>query len=145
MDLNTNLRVSDNQEKVAFQKQVSFLHLFSENEMKYLSYHMETIKYLKNQVIFFEGDSNCQHIYILKSGDVSVHKSRVPLSKLNEGEIFGEEGFLNYEARQFGVKCCGDSCVVYKINKDELEKRLWQEELRLMLFTFISQKWIFRL
>jgi CRP-like cAMP-binding protein len=44
---------------------------------------------------------------------------------LIEGEIFGEEGFLNYETRQFSVKSLGDSSAIFRISMVDIEKKVW--------------------
>ena len=44
--------------------------------MKYLTYHLESAKVLKNTILFEEKDTNCEWIYFLKSGDVSLNKNK---------------------------------------------------------------------
>lgn len=55
-----------------------------------------------------------------------------------EGEIFGEELFLGVEKRFFSVKCLCDSAQVFRITGSELEKKVWQNDSREILFSLIA-------
>ncbi|CAD8062741.1 unnamed protein product [Paramecium sonneborni] len=150
IELNSNIKSTENNEKITFLKQLTYIQQFSENEIKYFSYKLEVIKPQKNETIYLEGDEYCDWIYFVFKGEFSLTKRdnsqyEHQLTRLIEGEIFGEETFLNYEKRFFSVKCLCDSAMLFRISNVELEKKVWQRESRNILFLLIGEKWLFRL
>lgn len=43
-----------------------------------------------------ENEEDCASVYFLKNGELSLSKEKTYISKLHDGEMFGEEGFLSY-------------------------------------------------
>ncbi|CAD8149244.1 unnamed protein product [Paramecium pentaurelia] len=150
IELNSNIKSSENNEKIAFLKQLTYIQQFSDNEIKYFAYKLEVIKPQKNETIYQEGDEQCDWAYFVFKGEFSLTKrddnqTEHQLTRLAEGEIFGEESFLNYEQRYFTIKCLCDSAMLFRISNVELEKKVWQRDSRNILFLLIGEKWIFRL
>ncbi|KAM3132410.1 hypothetical protein pb186bvf_015510 [Paramecium bursaria] len=147
-DISNSMRSNYANEKLQFFKQINYFSFLTENEIKYIAFHIEHLKIQRNHVIYYEGDINCEWIYFVKSGDIQLLKMHeqdyVKLTNLQEYEIFGEESLLGYEQRMFTCKCINDLSFIYRITKVEFEKRIWYPEARRMLFNIISQKWIFR-
>lgn len=61
-------------EKMAFVRNIHFLHGWFENDMKTLSFHFELICYERNDLIYKENSVNDGFIYFLKKGEVSLIK-----------------------------------------------------------------------
>ncbi|CAK75716.1 unnamed protein product (macronuclear) [Paramecium tetraurelia] len=150
IELNSNIKSSENNEKIAFLKQLTYIQQFSDNEIKYFAYKLEVIKPQKNETIYQEGDQECDWAYFVFKGEFSLTKrdenqTEHQLTRLAEGEVFGEESFLNYDKRYFNIKCLCDSAMLFRISNVEFEKKVWQRESRNILFLLIGEKWIFRL
>ncbi len=82
------------------------------------------------QVIFEQGTPANQAFFI-ESGTVEVLIERdghcIKLAEIGPGEVFGEMGVLEREARSASVRAV-DKCRIYVMTREEMEKRLERVE-----------------
>ncbi len=75
-------------------------------------------KYVSGETIFFRGDP-AQAVYIILKGTVQlsldVDKRFEELSRLNRGQIFGENALLLDSERVYNAICHSDSCLLYAL------------------------------
>ncbi|CAK91280.1 unnamed protein product (macronuclear) [Paramecium tetraurelia] len=148
-EINSNQRSNDTYEKQKFLKSLSFFSIFSDVEIKYFSYHMEQSIVQKNSYIYQENDESIEFCYFIGRGEMEIYKQNTQrkqfcLTKLLQGEFFGEDGLFLLNKRQFSAKCSQDNTLLYRISLQEFDKRIWKKEQRRWLFELLNQKWIFR-
>ncbi|CAD8178366.1 unnamed protein product [Paramecium pentaurelia] len=148
-EINSNQRSNDTYEKQKFLKSLSFFSIFSDVEIKYFSYHMEQSIVQKNSFIYQEDDESIEFCYFIGRGEMEIYKQnnqrkQFCLTKLLQGEFFGEDGLFQLNKRQFSAKCSQENTLLYRISLLEFDKRIWKKEQRKCLFELLNQKWIYR-
>ncbi|CAD8076397.1 unnamed protein product [Paramecium primaurelia] len=148
-EINSNQRSNDTYEKQKFLKSLSFFSIFSDVEIKYFSYHMEQSIVQKNSYIYQEDDESIEFCYFIGRGEMEIYKQnnqrkQFCLTKLLQGEFFGEDGLFQLNKRQFSAKCSQENTLLYRISLLEFDKRIWKKEQRKCLFELLNQKWIYR-
>lgn len=92
---------------------------FTDEEMVTLFRLIKPERFKKGRVIFHRGDPAC-HIYIVISGAVEVFIPREPanvITKLCEGQIFGEMGILHGHTRNASVRAVEET-QLFSISED---------------------------
>ncbi len=100
-------------------KSLDFFKDFSDDEVEEIIGKSEFISFAKNDHIVKEGDID-QAFYILARGEVQIEKSNKPLATLQQGDCFGEVGFLSDHKRTASVKANSD-VLVLKINSISID------------------------
>jgi len=96
---------------------------------------METETYGADEVVFKEGD-RADSFYILASGSAELHMGGGDKSAslaLKPGEAFGWSSLVDRDIYASTVRCT-ESCRLYKINKNNLDRVLRQHPSTGMLF-----------
>ena len=75
-------------------KKVPLLSYLTENELKIISNHFKTEKYIQGQEIIKEG-TDVDYFYILFKGSVTVSRKGKRLRDLEKGSFFGQLGLIS--------------------------------------------------
>jgi CRP/FNR family cyclic AMP-dependent transcriptional regulator len=109
--------------------QQDLLRGLNEQELKIFHNHLKQEHYPANTLIIQEG-KKAHRLYIIKSGDVLISKTGhtseqedIPISKLTQGECFGEFALLSLEENQrtANVRALSET-QVYCLHRDDFEK-----------------------
>ena len=68
----------------------------------------EITSWSDDEVVMTQGDTNCNHFYIVESGEFSVrveHKSSKPIAVMGRGHLFGETALLYKVPRNATITC----------------------------------------
>lgn len=98
---------------IAFIRNIPMFQGMSSLELNAISAFLETRKYKKGDIIFYEGDTGSE-IYILKSGKVGMYMKCPDLSlrevyHFSQGSFFGEMSILENETRSATCKVQEDA------------------------------------
>ena len=105
-------------EKVLILKSLSIFSDTPEHILADLAPLMEEEEYEKDTLIFKEGEfGDC--MYIIRQGDVKIHKENVTLAILNEKEVFGELALLDPEVRSASATAV-NNCILFRIDQEPL-------------------------
>ncbi|KAM3137297.1 hypothetical protein pb186bvf_010667 [Paramecium bursaria] len=143
------LNQAEMNEKMNFVRGIHFLQGWFDNDLKTLSFHFECICFERKEYIFMEQDSLDGFLYFLKKGEVvltkKINKQNIQVCRLVVGEMFGEEIFTNQEYREFSAQATEQDTQIYKISKQDLEKRMWQNNSRQQFKESVLVKWRWRM
>ena len=119
-------------------KNVPLFENLSENKIAELEALSVTRKYPKNAILFMEGDES-SHLYIIKSGKVSVSVSdeegkQVILNYMSEGEYFGELSLIDGKDRTATVTTV-TPCEFVSISRSSFQQLLKENPEFLMSLT----------
>jgi small-conductance mechanosensitive channel/CRP-like cAMP-binding protein len=114
-------RLSDSLQKVYL------FSLLDEEERRLIAENLEELHYAKNELIIREGEAG-DSFFIIDEGEVEVfinspHKTRKVLTRLMDGDFFGEIALLTGERRTASVQATTDTRV-YELKKDRFKKVL---------------------
>lgn len=105
-------------EKVLILKSLSLFSDTPEHILADLAPLMEEEEYEKDTDIFKENTlGDC--MYIIRQGQVKIHKENVTLAILGEKEVFGELALLDPEVRS-ATATTVDNCVLFRIDQEPL-------------------------
>jgi CRP/FNR family transcriptional regulator, cyclic AMP receptor protein len=103
-------------EKVLILKSLTIFRDTPENILADLAPLMQEEEYEKNTLLFKEGDTgDC--MFIIRSGEVRIHKGNTILAVLREKEVFGELSLLDAETRSASATCQTD-CILFRIDQE---------------------------
>lgn len=96
---------------------------------------------LTKVVKFTEKPTNTDLDKFLKK---DLNKKEIVICSMSDGELFGTEPFQDLPRRQFTVKTISQDSEIYKITKQDLERRLWLGGSKEILCDLIQEKARFR-
>lgn len=103
-------------EKVLILKSLTIFRDTPENILADLAPLMQEEEYEKKTLLFNEGEiGDC--MFIIRTGEVSIHKGDTTLAVLREKEVFGELSLLDAETRSASATCKTD-CVLFRIDQE---------------------------
>ncbi|MFN3870588.1 MAG: putative nucleotidyltransferase substrate binding domain-containing protein [Aquificaceae bacterium] len=103
-----------------------FNHL-DKKEIQTIAHNLLVEYYKKGEVIFKEGSSPLDFLYILRSGSVLLEKDGEIVEYIHEGESFGYVSLMISEPPSSTAKAVEDS-VVFLLNKKIFDKLIGQRE-----------------
>ena len=108
-------------DKIEFLKKVVLFEGVSDKALGKITGIMHEKKYPGGETVFNEGQEG-KLLYIVKSGEVAIIKGDKTISRLGEGQFFGEMALLEEIPRTATVKAVKDSelILMYKVKFDEL-------------------------
>lgn len=103
-------------EKVLLLKSLSIFKETPETILSELAPLMQEAELESGTTIFYEGEpGDC--MYIIYSGEISIHKGKTNLAVLGEKEVFGELSLLDAETRSASATATRD-CLLFKIDQE---------------------------
>ena len=103
-------------EKVLILKSLSIFKDTPEHILADLAPLMQEEEYEQGSLIFEEGEiGDC--MYIIRQGEVRIHKNNMALAILKEKEVFGELALLDAEQRSASATTNTD-CVLFRIEQE---------------------------
>lgn len=103
-------------EKVLILKSLSIFKDTPENILADLAPLMLEEEYEKDTLLFREGETgDC--MFIIRNGEVRIHKGTTTLAVLKEREVFGELSLLDAETRSASATCQTD-CILFRIDQE---------------------------
>lgn len=103
-------------EKVLILKSLSIFKDTPENILADLAPLMLEEEYEKDTLLFREGETgDC--MFIIRNGEVRIHKGATTLAVLKEREVFGELSLLDAETRSASATCQTD-CILFRIDQE---------------------------
>ncbi len=114
-------------------KSFDSLNSFDENDWESFYSYIDVTKYLVGEFVIKEGDVD-RSLYIVSKGVLDVialnhSKHSVSLSKIGQGAVFGELGFLDAQPRSASVMTLSEAEVL-KLTYESFE-RMREENLKL--------------
>ncbi len=103
-----------------------FNHL-DKREIQSIAHNLLVAYYKKGEVIFKEGSSPLDFLYILRSGSVLLEKDGEVVEYIHEGECFGYVSLMTSEAPSSTAKAVEDS-VIFLLNKKIFDRLISQRE-----------------
>ncbi|MFN3947242.1 MAG: DUF294 nucleotidyltransferase-like domain-containing protein, partial [Aquificaceae bacterium] len=103
-----------------------FNHL-DKKEIQTIAHNLLVEYYKKGEVIFKEGSSPLDFLYILRSGSVLLEKDGEIVEYIHEGESFGYVSLMTSEPPSSTAKAVEES-VVFLLNKKVFDKLIGQRE-----------------
>ncbi len=105
-------------------KKSGFFSVFDEEALQGLQSHIQKEDYEGGQEIFAEAtEGDC--MYLIASGQVEISKKGRVLTRLEEGDIFGEMGLFGNDLRSASAVSAGRSRLI-KIKNKDMEKFLFK-------------------
>lgn len=101
-------------------KSMALLADLSRRELKIVNGFMHERHYLKDEVIFDQGDE-CQAIYLIAAGKVVICRQgqpEQPIAMLEDGNFFGELALLDDAPRSAQARAAGDCTVLVLFRGD---------------------------
>lgn len=103
-------------EKVLILKSLGIFKDTPENILADLAPLMQEEEYEKDTLLFKEGDiGDC--MFIIRNGEVRIHKGNTTLAVLKDQEVFGELSLLDAETRSASATCQTD-CILFRIDQE---------------------------
>lgn len=103
-------------EKVLILKSLGIFKDTPENILADLAPLMQEEEYEKDTLLFREGDiGDC--MFIIRNGEVRIHKGSTTLAVLKNQEVFGELSLLDAETRSASATCQTD-CILFRIDQE---------------------------
>ena len=103
-------------EKVLLLKSLNIFKDTPENILADLAPLMQELQYDPGVEIFKEGDTgDC--MYVIKQGNIRIHKGETTLAILKDKEVFGELSLLDAETRSASATT-ETECALYKIDQE---------------------------
>jgi CRP/FNR family cyclic AMP-dependent transcriptional regulator len=103
-------------EKVLILKSLTIFKDTPENILADLAPLMQEEDFEKNTVLFHEGEiGDC--MYIIRNGEIRIHKGHTTLAVFGENEVFGELSLLDAEKRSASATCLTDS-TLFRIDQE---------------------------
>lgn len=134
-DLNNSfeqLRSSSHQicleERYQALRKISFFNDFKPPELAEVLNNTQWLKYDSNATVVAEGDLE-DSFYIIIAGEVAVKKREKTLSRLGQGDCFGEMGYLGKTKRTATIQALKDT-ILMKINALSTERVSADTQLR---------------
>ncbi|MEQ8221830.1 MAG: cyclic nucleotide-binding domain-containing protein, partial [Candidatus Eremiobacterota bacterium] len=94
-----------------------FFNVLSREDIERLSQKIKLKKYVKDNVIFTEGN-RADEVYIIKSGDVRVYNNIKTFATLTKGDMFGETGVISGNTRSLSAAVKSPVSEIYVITKE---------------------------
>ena len=113
-------------EKIKFLAQISLFKNIRRKDLLYILENLYEKKYLKNEVLFNEGDIG-RALFIIYSGSVGLYKKNeeqnVLFSEVKVGDFIGEMALLEEMPRTLGAICLEES-VIFMLYKTNIENMI---------------------
>ncbi len=107
-------------DRVLFLKKSELFSAVPAHNLVTLAESMQLVPYRKSETISEEGNV-ANHLYLVKSGSVELHKKDILLWEIKEGGAYGEAGLFCGSVRtQSAIAKC--DCEIYVLNKTALKK-----------------------
>ncbi|HOL63212.1 MAG: cyclic nucleotide-binding domain-containing protein [Elusimicrobiales bacterium] len=112
-------------EKIKFLSQISLFKNIRRKDLLYILENLYEKKYLKNEVLFNEGDIG-RALFIIYSGNIGLYKKNgdqnILFSEVKAGDFIGEMALLEEMPRSLSAICLEDSFVflLYKTNIENM-------------------------
>lgn len=122
-------------------KGLDFFKDFSDQDIEDIIGKSEFISFIENDFIVNEGDID-QAFYIIAKGSVDIVKANKAIASLQQGDCFGEVGFLSAHKRTATV-IAKDNVLVLKINSVSIDSL--EPETQLNYYKAFNETLIYRL
>ena len=108
--------------RVSFLHSVPVLRSLLSHEYELLARNLEEIHFLGGKQIIAEGTKG-NAFFLVKSGELDVHKGEEKVARLKRGDFFGEAALLTHETRNASVFAATD-CVCFVLTKEVFDELL---------------------
>jgi serine/threonine protein kinase len=122
-------------------RKISFFNDFKPPELAEVLNNTQWLKYDSNATVVAEGDLE-DSFYIIIAGEVAVKKREKTLSRLGQGDCFGEMGYLGKTKRTATIQAIKDT-ILMKINA--LSTEMVSADTQLRFYRVFSKTLIQRL
>ena len=108
------------EELIELLKHVQIFSEVGESDLSEIAEQLTEIKCRNGQTIFKKGDEG-DAMYIIKSGGVRVHDGNHVLSRLTQGQVFGEFALFDKESRSASITA-EEPTVLLELDQDKFAK-----------------------
>jgi len=134
-----------NEESIKYIKSVVPFNSLSEESLQSISQDLQNVAYSAGEIIIKEGEEG-DSLYIIEKGTVQIYMKdpgsdeKITLSKLKEGDYFGEMALITGEPRSANVEAL-ENVSLYRLDKKGFDKLIKEDPaISLALSHMLSQR-----